>query len=48
MVLENIKNYIFKVLDADLSKNQKIFITSLVWVIFIGYLTWWNGLKSQI
>ena len=47
MVFENIKNYIFKVFDIDLSKNQKIYITiSLVWVIFIGYLTWWNGLKS--
>ena len=44
---ENIKNYISKLSNIDLSNKTKIFITiSLVWIIFIGYLTWWNGLKS--
>ena len=44
---ENIKNYISKLSNIDLSNKTKVFITiSLVWIIFIGYLTWWNGLKS--
>ena len=47
MILENIKNYFSKILEGDISKNQKIYITaSLGWIIFIGYLTWWNGLRS--
>jgi hypothetical protein len=47
MILENIKNYFLKILEGDISKNQKIYITaSLGWIIFIGYLTWWNGLRS--
>ena len=47
MNLENIKNFFFKLTNSDFSKNQKIFITaSLGWIIFIGYLTWWNGLKA--
>ena len=47
MNLEKIKNYFSKILEGDLSKNQKIYITvSLGWIIFIGYLTWWNGLRN--
>ena len=47
MNLENIKNYINKIIEGDLSKKQKIYITaSLGWIIFIGYLTWWNGLRN--
>ena len=47
MNLENIKNYINKIIEGDLSKNSKIYITaSLGWIIFIGYLTWWNGLRN--
>ena len=47
MNLEDIKNYISKLSNIDLSNKTKVFITiSLVWIIFIGYLTWWNGLKS--
>ena len=30
-------------------KKIKIYTTiSLAWIIFIGYLTWWNGLKSPM
>ena len=37
------------VFSGDLSKNFKIYATaSLAWIIFIGYLTWWNGLKSPM
>ena len=41
------QNYISKISNIDLSNKAKIFATiSLSWIIFIGYLTWWNGLKS--
>ena len=47
MNLDDIKNYISKLSNIDLSNKAKIFTTiSLSLVIFIGYLTWWNGLKS--
>jgi hypothetical protein len=47
MNLENIKNFFLKLTNGDLSKSQKIFITaSLGWIIFVGYLTWWNGLRA--
>ena len=47
MNLDFIKNYIYKISNIDLSNKAKIFATiSLSWIIFIGYLTWWNGLKS--
>ena len=47
MNLENIKEYFLKLTKQDFSQNQKIFITaSFVWIIFIGYLTWWNGLRA--
>ena len=47
MNLDDIKNYISKLSNIDLSNKTKIFATiSLSWIIVIGYLTWWNGLKS--
>ena len=47
MNFEEIKNYISKIPKIDLSNKTKVFATiSLTWMIFIGYLTWWNGLKS--
>ena len=47
MNLNDIKNYISKISNIDFSKKAKIFVTiSLSWIIFIGYLTWWNGLNS--
>ena len=45
--LEKIKEQVLKLLNENPSRNQKIYTTiSLAWIIFIGYLTWWNGLKS--
>tara|TARA_Y100000748_G_scaffold105276_1_gene87885 strand:+ start:288 stop:536 length:249 start_codon:yes stop_codon:yes gene_type:complete len=45
--LEKIKEQVLKLLKENPSRNQKIYTTiSLAWIIFIGYLTWWNGLKS--
>ena len=47
MNLENIKDYFLKLTKQDFSQKQKILVTaSLGWIIFIGYLTWWNGLKA--
>ena len=47
MNLENIKDYFLKLTKQDFSQKQKIFITaSLGWIIFVGYLTWWNGLRA--
>jgi len=44
---ENIRNIFKSVLSKNLSEKTKIYTTiSLAWIIFIGYLTWWNGLKS--
>ena len=44
---QDLKNLILKIFGGDLTQNQQIFITfSLAWIISIGYLTWWNGLKS--
>ena len=47
MWIEKIKNEALKLYGENTSKNQKIVTTiSLAWIILIGYLTWWNGLKS--
>ena len=36
-----------KIFTGKLSKKQKILVCiSLGWILIIGYLTWWNGLKS--
>ena len=43
--LDKLKLYLSK----DISQKFKVYLTiSLVWIIFIGYLTWWNGLKSPM
>jgi hypothetical protein len=47
MILETIKNFIIKLFKGELELKIKIAITaSLSWIILLGYLTWWNGLKS--
>ena len=47
MNFENIKNQFLKLKDFNYSNKTKIYLSiSLGWIIFIGYLTWWNGLKS--
>ena len=47
MIIEKFKKFIIHFFKGELDLNTKIVITvSLVWIIFIGYLTWWNGLKS--
>ena len=47
MNLEPIKKLISNFLNSETTKNQKIYYTlRLGWIIFIGYLTWWNGLRN--
>ena len=47
MNLEPIKTIISKFINSETTKNQKIYYTiSLGWIIFIGYLTLWNGLRN--
>ena len=45
---ENIKKILIETFQEKLTQKSKLYISiSLGWVIFIGYLTWWNGLKSM-
>ena len=47
MNFDDLKNFILKVLNNETTRNQKIQLTaSIGWIVFIGYLTWWNGLKN--
>jgi len=47
MDFDELKETLKKILSKNISDKKKIFYTiSLGWMIFIGYLTWWNGLKG--
>ena len=47
MNFNDLKDFIFKILNNEITRNQKIQLTvSIGWIVFIGYLTWWNGLKN--
>ena len=47
MNFEDIKNKVLKLINSTHTKKTKIYLTiSLSWIIFVGYLTWWNGLKG--
>ena len=47
MNIEDIKKFVINIFSEELTQKRKTYITiSLGWVIFIGYLTWWNGLNS--
>ena len=47
MIKETIKDIILKLKSSDLEKKQKIYLSiSIGWILLIGYLTWWNGIKS--
>ena len=48
MNFENIKKILVETFQEKLTQKSKLYISiSLGWIIFIGYLTWWNGLKSM-
>jgi|TARA_B100000497_G_C7422700_1_gene265060 hypothetical protein len=47
MNLDDLKEYLSKLPKIDFTQKEKIYATiSLGWIILIGYLTWWNGLKG--
>jgi len=47
MNFDDLKNFVLKVLNNETTRNQKIQLTaSIGWIVFIGYLTWWNGVKN--
>ena len=47
MNFDEVKEFLKKLSNKNLSDKRKILFTiSLGWIIFIGYLTWWNGLKG--
>ena len=47
MIGENNKNSLCKIFNGELSKKEKILLSiSIGWILFIGYLTWWNGIKG--
>jgi len=47
MDLQKLKEFFQKIISGDASKKEKILVTiSLAWILFIGYLTWWNGISS--
>ena len=47
MNFEKIKIFFIEKFQKNLNYKSKLYITlSLSWIILIGYLTWWNGLKS--
>ena len=47
MNFDNLKEQLVKLFEDNLSEKAKVYTTiSLIWIIFIGYLTWWNGLNS--
>jgi len=47
MNFDDLKNFVLKDLNTETTRNQKIQLTaSIGWIVFIGYLTWWNGLKN--
>ena len=47
MSFQNYSEFGKKLLSGNQSTKIKIFSTlSIIWMILVGYLVWWNGLKS--
>ena len=47
MIFEKVKKFLIENFQEKITQRGRLYITiSLGWIIFIGYLTWWNGLKS--
>ena len=48
MIIEKVKQFLEKIFQEDVTDKGKLYLSlSLGWIILIGYLTWWNGLKSS-
>ena len=49
MSFQNYSEFGKKLLSGNQSTKIKIFSTiSIIWMILVGYLVWWNGLKSPM
>ena len=47
MFKDNLKEFVDKLFSGNQSNLVKIFSTiSIIWMVFIGYLIWWNGIKN--
>ena len=47
MLLQNIKEFGKRLFSGEQSNLVKIFSTlSLIWMMIVGYLVWWNGINS--
>lgn len=47
MIWENIKIFLCKIFNGEISKKEKIFLSiSVGWILLIGYLTWVNTIKG--
>tara|TARA_B100001996_G_scaffold27851_1_gene21347 strand:- start:124 stop:369 length:246 start_codon:yes stop_codon:yes gene_type:complete len=47
MFIQNLQEYFKKLLSGQHSTKIKIFSTlSILWMVLIGYLTWWNGISD--
>ena len=47
MIIQELKEFTQKIFTGNLSERGRILLTiSIGWIIFIGYLTWWNGLRN--
>ena len=48
MLFSKVQEFVSRLVSGNFSLKEKIFTTlSLGWMVFIGYLTWWNGLQSD-
>ena len=48
MIIEKVKQFLEKIFQEDVTHKGKLYLSlSLGWIILIGYLTWWNGIKSS-
>ena len=48
MSFQNYSEFGKKLLSGNQSTKIKIFSTlGIIWMILVGYLVWWNGLKSS-
>ena len=44
---KGIKSFFGRAFSGDLSTSGKILLSlSIIWMLVIGYLTWWNGINS--
>ena len=49
MNFEQVKKILFEKIQDKMTDKSRVYASiSIGWIILIGYLTWWNGLKSPL